>query len=518
MLLTRFAVAGAMLASLFVTAASAQTETMTLDGAETAQISGFMEGWDEPILDQRRFDAAHRRLLVRFPDAAEAIADKLEQGYRVEKAELLLPFRRTELYPQGYRQRNSFGVGKMYEEVRPKWHAIAWALRHPWTADEELGPTFNAWINDAAFWQHAGAQSDESDRYPHQFGPAEVSIFQARGLEDPMVGEDAVGGGTQYVHHGDKQPSVEEAIIEDPSSIEPGAMDVTASLTDPAYGQTLGQRLRRLADAGFMLRKWETYDFRYRDAGSYPWGASTGGRAIAIHPPKLKVTFAEGQAPSVDVPAPAEIAQLAEQVEGTDRAGQRPLALPSDQEIQRRLNKHGFTRRDWMTDWQWQRLKELRQYGGRSLPETPEQYKAWVKDLLTEQPRYWDGWDNAERLLEYYRYAETLPDYVAKHYFHDYWTAWLQPKKPHQQLVHPWPHVSAGRDGQTNPNTYYRKTGDWRGNASFYRGYTRNMGTMNFNHTATMGALLGGAIIDSEYAVQDGRKCSPTSAPSISTG
>jgi hypothetical protein len=53
---------------------------------------------------------------------------------------------------------------------------------------------------------------------------------------------------------------------------------------------------------------------------------------------------------------------------------------------------------------------------------------------------------------------------------------------------------------------YYEATGDWRGNKSFYRsGFCYAMSTVNFNNTASMGALLGGGLIGSEYAMEDGR-------------
>ncbi|QJR11702.1 hypothetical protein DSM104443_02784 [Usitatibacter rugosus] len=53
---------------------------------------------------------------------------------------------------------------------------------------------------------------------------------------------------------------------------------------------------------------------------------------------------------------------------------------------------------------------------------------------------------------------------------------------------------------------YWEKTGDWRGRASFFRdGYNYGVSTENFNHTAAMGALLGGAIVASDLAMADGR-------------
>ncbi|WP_369669076.1 hypothetical protein, partial [Enterococcus faecium] len=45
-----------------------------------------------------------------------------------------------------------------------------------------------------------------------------------------------------------------------------------------------------------------------------------------------------------------------------------------------------------------------------------------------------------------------------------------------------------------------------RGRASFFRdGYNFAVSTQNFNHTAPMGALLGGAMIGGAYPMGDGR-------------
>jgi len=53
---------------------------------------------------------------------------------------------------------------------------------------------------------------------------------------------------------------------------------------------------------------------------------------------------------------------------------------------------------------------------------------------------------------------------------------------------------------------YYKRNHDWRGRASFFRdGYNFAVSTQNFNHTAAMGALLGGAIIDGAWPAAEGR-------------
>jgi hypothetical protein len=55
-------------------------------------------------------------------------------------------------------------------------------------------------------------------------------------------------------------------------------------------------------------------------------------------------------------------------------------------------------------------------------------------------------------------------------------------------------------------NNYYARTGDWRGNHSFYReSYCRFMSTMNFNHLAASAALFGGNIIQDPESMKDGR-------------
>ena len=91
-----------------------------MTASQCAGLSGFRTHWDQPIAvveDGQRllkdsvvkdrgqtavwgseragplaFDAVHRRLLVRFPEAAEKIATALAAGQTVEKVELVLPY------------------------------------------------------------------------------------------------------------------------------------------------------------------------------------------------------------------------------------------------------------------------------------------------------------------------------------------------------------------------------------------------------------------------------------------
>jgi len=439
--------------------------TLTFDKVETACISGFREKWDMPLPGEMVFDAVHRSLLVRFPGAAEKIAAQAAKGYKVDQVELLLPFEDTEFDPP-YKVRWSFGGRELYEKVKPQWHAVAWALRRPWIADEELGPTFNAYINGAGYWARYGAQDTEKDRFPLRFGPAEVSYKQTV-----------------------------------------GRMDVTAALSDATFGKTLAERLRRLEDCGFLLRKWEVYDFRFRKNGdgAYEWQVATGGHGIRIKPPRLVVTLiADAKAASIGRLAPgADVRALAAELKETGTGGKPTALMPTEEELKAIIERFRLKRPDWMPRWQWERVQELDALGGGyRIPTTPEGYAKWIDNMLSDPPRYWNGWDVPDRLLTWYLYADALPAPVREHYCINYWKAWLMPDRPTSELDHPQA-IELWYKGR---NKYYEETGDWRGNASFFRdGYCYVMSTMNFNHTAAMGALLAGNIIGSQYAMQDGR-------------
>ncbi|MHC4887813.1 MAG: hypothetical protein ACYTGH_22255, partial [Planctomycetota bacterium] len=212
-------------------------ETLVIENPECAGMSGLRAHWNMPIPvaeDGKRvvtdakvkdrgatavwngkeagplaFDAVHRHLLVRFPGTAEKIIAALKAGKVIEKVELVLPYIDEEIWPMGgsdwprpdaYRFRKNWGNDKMYRERRPNWHAVAWALRRPWTSKEGLAPTYNAAIPGAVYWKKYGAADTTEDRFPARLGPAEVSSY-------------------------------------DPS----GRMDVTALVTDPAYGKTLAE-------------------------------------------------------------------------------------------------------------------------------------------------------------------------------------------------------------------------------------------------------------------------------------
>ncbi len=457
-----------LLSLLMVSPVLAQGEAVTLTiPAETAGINGFRAKWDAPEPGALVFDAVLRSMLVRFPTAAETVAEQLGKGYTIRKVELVLPFQDTELYTAeaGYNQRLSFGCDELYQTVKPTWHAVAWALRKPWVADPDLGPTYNGYVNGAGYWAKFGAQDEQKDRYPRQFGPEEVSFQQ------PV-----------------------------------GRVDLTPLLTEATYGATLGERLRRAADCGVLVKKWEVYDFRFRQNGdgAYEWGVATGGRGIIVDAPTLVVTCAPvAQAPAVGPIPPATDARVLGEALVEQRSGGAPTAaMPTEQEFQELVARYALERPAWMPEWQWQRVEELDKLGGGyRLPVDYAAYGKWLDGMLADPPRYWNGWDVPDRLLAWYLYRDAMPAPVREHW-QEFWTAWVMPDRKTSDLEH----AQAIEIYHGGRNKYYEDTGDWRGNASFFRdGYCYTISTMNFNHTAAMGALLGGNIVGSPDAMADGR-------------
>ena len=529
------------------TALAADPVTLTLEDPQMAGMSGFRAMWDQPtvlaadgamVVKNKQgaesgptavwapslrkdrpgaiaFDAIHRSLLVRFPEAAERIAGQIDQGFRLTKLELVLPLKHTEHEPPGdlnfadpaggYSYRLNWGVGALWAKRPPQWHAVAWALRKPWAAGAETGPTYNAYVHGAGYWAKYGAADDRHDRFPARFGPTEVSF---------------------------KQPA--------------GRMDVTAAVTDAAFGRTLAERLRRLADCGLLVRKWELYDHRYY-TGCYEWATGVGGRGIVIDAPKLVATFApDPKAERVGKLSPAaDIAGLAAALRISGEGGKPTAVMPTEQQVLAFAERFKPGRPDWMPQWQWQRVRELMDVpqGGRRLEAddpfwyqyipphirnrmdgkgqlTPVRtYEAWVDEVLARQPRGWYGFEAAQVLLPWHLYREAMVGPMRDHW-QLYWTAWLMPERQTSgelfpadpatdKLIHPmYDQLKKGTNtsAKIEGDSYYAATGDWRGNKSFFRGgFCYTMSTMNFNHTAAMGALLGGAIIDSERAMADGR-------------
>ncbi len=479
-----------------IPSASPAAETVLLEQPQLAGISGFREFWDTPVVladgglvvetvhtpggtgptavwsPAKRdggakpgaiaFDAVHRSLLVRFPGAAEKIAAKLVQGLAVQKAELILPFRATELWPEGYLEPAGMSfLGDAWAKDSPRWHAVAYALRKPWFADAQRGPTFNAAHQRPVVLGQVRAQDLQQDRYERQFGPAEVSAANAV-----------------------------------------GRLDVTAALNDPAFGATVAERLRQFEDCGFVVRKWEVYDARLWQGG-YEWATATGPRGILIGSPKLEVTLAPAttrEKSACRLPAAPELSKLS--------GGMPTAVLPSAEQIGKLAARLKFQRPQWMPDWQWQRVQEVHQLGGAGqFPATLEAYHQWLDEQLGYAPRRWSGFDATERAQDYFKYYDALPEPVRDHW-KLYWWAWLMPDRSFPEFERDGKkyQFAQGYIGGKEAQAYYAQTGDWRGNFSVYRTYCWTMGTMNFNHWAVAGTLLGGQIMDSEQCLADGRQ------------
>ena len=447
-------------ATVLAMSAEPALEPLVIDQSQTAGISG--QEWDQTFTNALTVDAVNRTVLVRFPGAAETIKAKLESGLAIAKAELILEYTGHELAPKGYTSR----AGMMEPLVKadpPNWHVVATALRRPWLADAKNGPTFNAYLAGAGYWTKYGAQDPQTDRFPNRFEPAEVS--QAN-------------------------PT--------------GKVDVTAVLIDPALGRELGQRLRELEEHGFLLRKLETYDIRYKipSGNAYEWAVPTGGNGLSFKSPRLVITFKSGPKTTVSLPAPTDLVALTAQLQAAGAGGKPTAVMPTPEQLKTFAEQVAVRQPAWMPDWQWQHVQELRKIGGGVESASgfesgdPNLFDKAIQSIDRTVPRYFKGWSIQDDLLIWNLYGQILPEPVKDH-IKDYWRAWLMPDRPTKDLIHPMAKEQV---------EYWQRTHDWQGCAAFFRaGFNYVISTMNFNHTAAMGALLGGRIIGSPDAMADGR-------------
>lgn len=448
-----------VLASVLTVASAADAvNILEIDTVQTAGISA--QQWDRTFPGVMRMDAIGHPVLLRFPGAADAIAARLADGFAIQRAEVLLDYAGHETAPSRYTVR----VGLMRPKVEsnpPRWHVIAQPLRRPWIEDAERGPTFNAAIKGVRYWERFGA-TGQGDRHELTFDAVELS-----------------------------EASPEASI------------EVTPLLTEPPFGADLGQRLRAFEEQGILLRKRETYDHRYDEWWSaYEWGVPTGGNALSFANPRLQVTFSPAPAIEVRLPQPTDVDALADHAAEDGPAGEPTAVMPTDEELRAMAAQGVFRQPDWMPDWQWERVRELRDIGGgvrwseAFQTGDPELYARTITNILRMPLRYFRGWELQDELLLWYLYRDVLPAPVQDH-LAAYWDSWLMPDIPTQDFFH----------AQSRENLEYQQnTEDWRGRKSFFRGgYNYTISTMNFNHTAAMGALLGGAVIGSDRVMKDGR-------------
>jgi hypothetical protein len=231
--------------------------------------------------------------------------------------------------------------------------------------------------------------------------------------------------------------------------------------------------------------------------------------------------------------------------------------IPTAAEVAK-LNERFLARPAWMPEWQYAHVRQLmtlesgklepfyyrvvpmhvinrareiaeREAKKSNLPADVDYavYLAWLDWVHGQPPRWWGGHlTGADNVIQWFNFREALPEPV-KDSILRCWTAWLMPERETAMtdkqrkdyadtsglLIHPMaddPRVGVDAAGKAaewgQGDTYYRLTGDWRGNKSYYRsGFTRMMSTANFNSSSSSGALLNGQIIGSDRAMADGR-------------
>lgn len=456
----RLLLGGAALGAL-PSPASAQSgsgDSLEIKTSETATIDGRQ--WDKTFVGGSTVDAVHRSVLLRFPTAGDEIAEFLRRGRVLVRAELVMHYAGYEIVPENYIRRDGLGR-KVWTENPPSWHVQAWPLRHAWAADAETGPTYNASVSGLRYWGRFGASDPQRDRVIDLLEPAELSKDQPE-----------------------------------------GRIDITKLLSTPVVERDAGERLRALEHRGFLLRKVETYDTRYRALGdAYEWAMPTGGHGLKFDSPKLVLTTRRTGG-TVSIVMPLRV-QGDWQLRTKDES--RPTAvMPTFQQLVERTNRSIALRGEPRPAWEKAHVAELLHVGGDNTTKwttykDEKSYKNYLDNVrgnLTCVPRYWMGWEVQDFLLLPLILPEILPAPLMQH-LKNYWTAWLQPELPTNAFVHP-----------QSPDAidYWKREHDWRGRASFFRdGYNYAVSTQNFNHTAAMGALLGGAMIGSQYAIGDGR-------------
>src|SRR5258705_3956496 len=85
-----FIVCSGLLAFLGGHSAAAERDVLIYDTVETSQLDG--REWDTVLPRAMTVDAVHRSVLLRFPGVADEIKARLDQGLRIERAEIVLDY------------------------------------------------------------------------------------------------------------------------------------------------------------------------------------------------------------------------------------------------------------------------------------------------------------------------------------------------------------------------------------------------------------------------------------------
>ncbi len=355
--------------------------------------------WDKPYPGQMYFDSFSRFMFVRFPGLADTVTNRLHQGYALDTVTLELPWKSNDLAAatavDGIYTYQYWLLGSANTPVKdpPQWHAVASVLRRPWTADATLGPTWNAFIKGAGYWRAGGALDPQYDRFSTEFGPAELSYLHTR-----------------------------------------GRMDVTPALTDPAFGASLGVRLRSLEENGFVIRKLQKYDTKYPYQWE-DWNMGTGAHLIFVAAPELVLTFVStGAPPAVVLAPPVNIPALASNLTATGTGGQPTVLVPTNW-VALALH-HRPTQPAGMSDWMWSRILEVRTNAPsddfRTMSDWFEsgdatQYTNAIQWVMGRTPHMCTHHNWPDFHLYLAEYGDLLPK-NARYTLEEYWHGWYLPQ------------------------------------------------------------------------------------------
>jgi hypothetical protein len=147
----------------------------------------------------------------------------------------------------------------------------------------------------------------------------------------------------------------------------------------------------------------------------------TGGHGLSFTNPRLLLTcraITGGGTVAVTLPAPLDRKAL------LAADGSRPTAVMfTPQEIVERATRALAPDLQGRADWQLARIGELRKVGGDQVSNWSnvageDGYKAYQRrllEVLAMPPRYWLGWEIAERLLIWHVFRDLLPAPVQDH-------------------------------------------------------------------------------------------------------
>jgi len=412
-----------------------KVETAVLDPAN----------WDKSFPNQLYFDAL-RPMLVRFPGLADALMDKLNEGYRIEKVEVVLEWERTEgARPE--RGRHGWGAEPAYTNDPGLWHALVRPMLKPWTAaDEALAPTADAYLPNS-YWSEPVARGNGSDRFARTtFGP--LPLHQ----EIPIA-----------------------------------RIDLTELLNDTTFAPSIAAGLRSLEERGLQVLKQELFDPKYNGQDGewfdvYSWRSGVGYMRIWTKSPKVIVHLAkdaEGAVKAGALPPPTDLSALVNQLR-EQPSGKSFMTPPDDwAERARRFN----SKPDGMPDWQWQRRQELVKLNGWNLGRIDigpvvnsdaTQYDR-IGGLLDVYPRHWAGHLTSDFALVPAAVGEMLPPAVIDH-LKLFWQGWLHPEA----------------EDAENPRV-----------RSYFRQYNWTLGTQNFNFNSIAGSYLASEFFGFENSLRD---------------